>query len=355
MAEENKNGGTRPAEMLLGRELSGGWIVRDLVPRLTGATGGSFSVGYVVERAGQKAFLKAFDYKEAFEAEDPAPVLSLLTSAYTFEKDLLEKCANDGLSRIVRSFSSGAIRIKEDNPQYVVQYVIFELADADVRSFIKISDKANLAWRFRTLRQVATGLAQLHQRSIAHQDLKPSNVLVFNSEICKIADLGRASMKDRESPYDAMQIPGAWSYASPESLYRFPSPDWEERRIGLDLYHLGSLVFFFFTGLGTTALLLRQLDNSHRPENWRGMFHDVLPYLIDAYERILEELRGHVPASMQEPVLEIVRHLCFPDPAKRGHPKARAFQAGRFQLERYISDFNSLSIRAEIELIRETR
>src|SRR5262249_18446714 len=147
-------------------------------------------------------------------------------------------------------------------------------------------------------------VAQLHGRDIAHQDLKPSNLLVFEDLSAKIADLGRASIKNQNSPFDGKQIPGAGSYAPPEQLYRFPSPDWAERRIGADLYLLGSLVTFFFTGVGVTKMLVRHLEEAHRPEFWRGMFHDVLPYLVDAFQKVLDEVKQAVPDPFKQQVVE---------------------------------------------------
>ena len=44
----------------------------------------------------------------------------------------------------------------------------------------------------RTLHHIAVGLQQLHGEGIAHQDLKPSNVLFFETFGAKLADLGCA-------------------------------------------------------------------------------------------------------------------------------------------------------------------
>jgi hypothetical protein len=60
-------------------------------------------------------------------------------------------------------------------------------------------------------------------------------------------------MRGRSSPYEELDVAGDHAYAPPET----PPQDWNTRRLGCDLYHLGSLVSFFFAGVGTTALLLR--------------------------------------------------------------------------------------------------
>jgi len=52
-----------PAQELTGIELDGGWKVLELLKRDPKATGGNFSVGYVVESSsGDRAYLKALDY-----------------------------------------------------------------------------------------------------------------------------------------------------------------------------------------------------------------------------------------------------------------------------------------------------
>ncbi len=71
------------AAKLAGLTLEGGYRV---VEQLTNqpSSGGMFSVPYIVEDSkGQRHFLKAFDFAEAFEpGKDVIHELQLLTSAY---------------------------------------------------------------------------------------------------------------------------------------------------------------------------------------------------------------------------------------------------------------------------------
>lgn len=50
-----------PAENLTGQEVGDGRRVVEQHPRDPNATGGTFSVGWIVERGNEKAFLKATD------------------------------------------------------------------------------------------------------------------------------------------------------------------------------------------------------------------------------------------------------------------------------------------------------
>ena len=85
----------RPAECLVGLDLEGGWHVESIIKRHPKSTGGNFSVGYLVSNTdGRQAYLKALDFAAAFEHPDLARALQDLTTAYNFERDLLEKCRN---------------------------------------------------------------------------------------------------------------------------------------------------------------------------------------------------------------------------------------------------------------------
>ena len=140
---------------------------------------------------------------------------------------------------------------------------------------------------------------------MAHQDLKPSNVLVFD-EAEKIADLGRAWHNLRGSPHDAMTCAGDMGYAPPELLYGFTSANSNERRYGADFYLLGSMVFFMFTGLRANALLFITLAPEHHPKMWKGTYQEVLPYLSHAFSLMLQEFI----ASFSDSVLGAEWAMC---------------------------------------------
>ena len=136
----------------------------------------------------KEQFLKALDFSKAFKHLDPARALQPLIEAYNFERDILKRCKS--LSRVVTAISDGTARVGESELD-VVQYLVFELADGDLRSFRDVSGQFNTAWSLRSLHHVATALEQLHGQGIAHQDIKPSNILVFDGDSCKLSDLGR--------------------------------------------------------------------------------------------------------------------------------------------------------------------
>ena len=170
-----------PAHALTGLTLDGGWTVTGLATRQRNATGGFFSVGYhVVHSDGREAFLKAMDYSAAVSSPvNMAVMLNALTEMYLFEKNLCLRCRDQQLRRVVHAIESGTIRLNPADPMSTVEYLIFEKADADIRAHLDAQAELDVAFALRALHHVAVGLNQLHGVSVAHQDLKPSNVLVF--------------------------------------------------------------------------------------------------------------------------------------------------------------------------------
>ncbi len=334
-----------PADQLKGMQL-GEWLVVEEAKRKPNATGGHFSKGYVVEhKDGRRGFLKALDYTAAFQQPNTANVLLAMTQAYVFEKTLCLKCNH--LSRVTRAIGSGSVDVNPHLQFQKVEYLIFELADGDIRAHLDLQAKLDAAFIINTLHHVAVGLKQLHTANIAHQDLKPSNVLVFSSRVgSKICDLGRAWDKSTTALHDSWQIAGDTTYAPPEFLYGAVPNDERARRFGCDLYHLGSLLVFCFTRAHTNALIFNNLSPVHRPVSWGGTYDGVLPFVLAAFELALDEFALNVPEFLRESLRQCVLELCNPDPSERGHPKNRFMS--QWSLERYVSCFNKLASDAKL-------
>jgi eukaryotic-like serine/threonine-protein kinase len=183
---------------------------------------------------------------------------------------------------------------------------------------------------------------------IAHQDLKPSNVLIFYINkmlaISKVADLGRASRAGHPSPYDEENWAGDPNYAPPEILYSYIEPEWAKRRIAGDLYMLGGLVSFVFSQTTSIATLLHELPLQFWPGNWSGSFEDVLPYLLNAFSSTVDKFREIVTSKLHDDLIPVFWQLCHPDPQKRGLP---GVAMNKTALEKYLSKFDLMASRAE--------
>lgn len=343
-----------PAQQLVGLALDGDWTVTRRLELRHLTTGGHFSESYIVQDPnGREAFLKALDFSGALKADDPVLALKALADSFIFERNLLERCSTRRLDRVVTAITGGTVRLSEA-PDGVVQYLIFELADSDLRVFAMQSASFDLAWIMRSLHHVATGIRQLHSNDIAHQDLKPSNVLIFDSSVSKVADLGRAASKGEVPPHDGLNVPGDYAYAPPELLYGYIDPDWNRRRLGCDIYLLGSLVVFCLAGVGVTQLVQSELRPEHQWREWKGTYSDVLPYIREAFERLTAEVGRQIPEQVRGDILSILRELCDPDPHVRGDRQGLGNVATQYRLDRYVTRFDLLARRAEISLRKST-
>jgi len=117
---------------------------------------------------------------------------------FQYERELISKCKELRMNGVIRGIDYGELDIDEkNNPLF---YLILELADSDLRKQTEINNRLDLAFLMRTLHCTAVGLKQLHWAGIAHQGIKPSNILVFDNGESKISDLGHAWAKGAPRP-----------------------------------------------------------------------------------------------------------------------------------------------------------
>jgi serine/threonine protein kinase len=90
-------------------------------------------------------------------------------------------------------------------------------------------------------RQVALGLAALHERGIVHRDLKPRNIHIGADGIVRLLDFGVVSMLDTTTITVAGRVPGTLAYAAPEQLRN-------QALVSIDLYALGVVIYEMLTG-----------------------------------------------------------------------------------------------------------
>ena len=283
------------SECLKGLKLQDDWYVEDVIKRSPHSTGGCFSCGYRVSKNEKKAYLKAIDFSWAFSQPDPPRALEAMTKAYNFERDLLEKCKNNHLSKIVYPLSYGNVSVPGfPNTESIVYYIIFEMADGDIRTINETIDCYDFALIFRTMHNLAVALQQIHTINIAHQDIKPSNALVFNKET-KLSDMGRSSDLECPGTNDNYKIPGDRNYAPLEQLYDYHLNNDFTDRFAADLYTFGSLFFFYFYNMSISQIMLQKAREHNIPIS--NNFEKDLPYWERLFDEILFNLKVAVPLS----------------------------------------------------------
>ena len=351
----------KPAEALTGLELDGGWYVKERVKKHGKGTGGYSSISYLASnKEGQEAFLKALDFSSALRAEDLSLRLFELTSAYEHERNLLRQCKDKKLRHVVVPLSDGTAKVSDIFGELNrVPYLIFPRAIGDIRDEVErwkeFEKKFDLAWTLRSLHHSAIGLQELHGMHIAHQDIKPSNVLVFPDELSKLTDLGSASQVGNPSQSDKERVAGDVSYTVPEQWYGWSQSQDFENRYLVDLYRLGSLLFYFFADCSAMDAVQLKISIKYGKEFVRSDFTSDLPYIQHAFEESLNDLRASIEkiaGDLTDEIVIIAQQLCDPDPRRRGDPRARSAEYRRqHDIQAYVSRFNALARKAEKRMI----
>lgn len=343
-----------PAHLLVGHTLCCGWKLVQIMSRAPGGTGGNFGVGYIAEKNGERAFVKAIDFVDALSSGNPLKELADLTSRANFEREALEFCGIKRMSKVVRLIAHEYV--SASNPMNQVSCLVLEFGEGDLRGKISSRTTQAASWKLAVLRDVALAIDQLHRNGIAHQDIKPSNVISIptslNREIVdmKLGDLGRVIRKSTAGPYDELPWPGDFQYSPPERWYGLRPSEWQDKREASDAFMLGSLIFFLFTGVTVQLLLLPQLPELFKPDNWRGGYsQELILVLRDAQAKIISSsLKPNIPAQIADELIEIVRQLTEPDPKLRGDPKARRQIGHPVGMDRFHPRLLHLSNKASI-------
>ncbi|MFN8339971.1 MAG: hypothetical protein U0T36_13235 [Saprospiraceae bacterium] len=135
----------------------------------------------------------------------------------------------------------------------------------------------------------------------------------------------------------------------PEVFHGYFIPEWEHRVKSIDLYLLGSMAAYYFTGQSMTALLSKNINSKINILSLG--FENALIYWIDAFDKALLQIESCISNYPQkEEVIKILRMLCYPDPKIRGHAKNIANGKNNFRLERVVTELNVLAKKAEFNI-----
>lgn len=112
------------------------------------------------------------------DVENPLAEIKDRIAKFEYELKLANHCKEARLTKVVTAFEDDQILIPGHSN--AVFFLVFELADGDLREQSDLDRCFDLAFRLRVLHRTAGGVRQLHWAQIAHQDLKHSNIVVFD-------------------------------------------------------------------------------------------------------------------------------------------------------------------------------
>ena len=337
----------------------GNWKVKDVIANNDITT--QYSLFYNVENDNGPAIMKVLDTEKCYgdkeEGISRMELLSRETTAFHYETKVAEACASRHMSNVIRYIESGEVDL-DGYAIPMVAYIVYELSEGKIGDFLKYSSKSDfvvdlrmLVEKLRSLHQVTKGVKQLHTNFIAHHNITPQSVEVFDSNSTfKLGALhtSHTDQDELQSPESRKLYNGDLTFAPPEAFF---APN--KRDMGsyyqIDTYMLGNLVVYYLTQLNMTTLLNRHLPYTLKEWAKGGAdYQAVLPDIINAFERVLKNIKSCICVEeLQEPIMEIISCLCNPDPEKRGYPGTFMTATANADLQRVLTKLDILYKRGE--------
>ncbi|MEE4270753.1 MAG: serine/threonine-protein kinase [Thermoanaerobaculales bacterium] len=220
---------------------------------------GRFSIQRELGRGGAGTVFEAFDTKVGQQV-----------AVKVLRADHGEAAQLERLRREVRASRPGhanAVAVYdlfEDGPR---RFLTMELVDGrSLKEELRTNGDLTVDRCVELGRQVAAALADLHKKGLVHRDVKPGNILLADSEVAKLCDMGLARSTMRGGTVtETEMVVGTPAYMAPEQALA------GELTAASDVYALGLTLYQCLTGkvplqedTAVATLMLRQRSRPPR-------------------------------------------------------------------------------------------
>ena len=238
-----------------------------------------------------------------------------------------------------------------------IHFLVMEYVEGrNVEQVVKEQGPLDYVTAVDMIRQAADGLGHAHQLGMVHRDVKPGNLLIDNTGIVKLLDLGLARFfksDDEESltiKHDE-KVLGTADYLAPEQAV-----DSHQVDARADIYSLGCTMYFALTGHPpfTDGTLVQRLlaHQTKTPPSVSYERPDIDPSLLAILDKMMAKktsdryqssaevsealsrwLIEHAPTAWKQKHLMLVASLCGMDSfSEAGLGKASPIQADSDEL-----------------------
>jgi serine/threonine-protein kinase len=124
-------------------------------------------------------------------------------------------------------------------------YLVLEYIDGpSAHALIDQNGRLSVGDAVHIVLDIARALEHAHSRNVIHRDIKPDNILITQSGVCKLADLGLAKRTDEASHLTFVGKAFGTSYYMPyEQAMNVKKADYRS-----DIYALGATLYHLLTG-----------------------------------------------------------------------------------------------------------
>lgn len=263
---------------------------------------GDYRILRLLGEGGMSAVFLAFH-----ETEHRQVALKVLSSEMARQQSTLDRFLREGKSgallnhpNIVRNLSYGKDRITG------LHFIVLEYVAGDTaQSILERQGRLKVGDAFHIILDIARGLEYAHSRKIIHRDIKPANILVAETGLSKLSDLGLAKNLDEVSNLTQTKQGFGTPYYMPyEQALNAKSAD-----VRSDIYALGATLYHLVTGevpfSGSNAMeVVEKKENGFFPP--AGAIVSTIPEAVD---RILIRMMARKPEDRYQTASEVIVDL----------------------------------------------
>lgn len=345
----------------------GGWTVYKSIENIDSTA--QYALFYEASKDGVSAIMKVLNVEKCLNppsldgAKDQNDLMARETGAFHFERALAEQCAGSHMGNVIRYLDSG----EEMLSNYIVKnvhYIVYELSEGKIGDFLKFSAKSDfvadlglLVDKLKSLHQVTKGVKQLHTKLIAHHNITPLSIEVFDDKsLYKVGGLQKSRTRQTilNSPVSAKLFDGDYTFAPPEAYFGYKISEEMSTYYQIDTYMLGNLVVYYLTSMNLTTLISTKCPYTLLEWASKGAeYKQVLPDIINAFYKSLDDIKASVcEKELRDPIIAIIEGLCHPDPEKRGYPGGFAKVQANADLQRVLTKLDVLFRKAQLLLFK---
>lgn len=348
----------------------GGWLVGDRI--LNTDTTAKYALFHEVKKDGIEAIMKVLNYDMCLNApnldgaKDQNDLLAREAEAFHFETTLSQQCAGNHMGNVIRYLDSGELKLDG----YVVKnvaYIVYEMSEGKIGDFLTFSSKADfvadlgiLVDKLKSLHQVTKGVKQLHTHLIAHHNITPQSIEVFDANsLYKVGGLQKSRTRQTviNSPVAAKLFDGDYTFAPPEAYFGYKISEEMSTYYQIDTYMLGNLIVYYLSSMNLTTLINQKCPCTLIEWASKGAgYLQVLPDIRKAYYESLDEIKASICVKeLREPIIEIIEGLCHPDPEERGYPGGFSKVQTNADLQRVLTRLDVLYRKAQLILFKRNK
>jgi len=204
--------------------------------------------------------------------------------------------------------------VKRHNEYYYfsMEYV----SGGSVQEILNKQKKIDADQSVQMILDAAKGLDYAHRKGIIHRDVKPDNLMVSETHMIKIGDMGLArGLEEKVGPEEETSVIGTPHYIAPEQVLGRPA-DFRS-----DIYSLGATAYRMLAGITPfSAPSVRDLVNKKVREDAQSIL-ELSPEVPKAVADIVARMMARDPERRYQSMAEVTADL---ERYQRGQAEASA-------------------------------